>query len=140
MIQQLAPKGCFDLREADPGIVHVDVRTPEEFAAGHPVGSFNVPVFFRGPGGMQPNPRFLEVVQRLAPPDQRLILSCAAGGRSQRAAEALANAGYQQLVNMTGGFQGQRSPAGELVEPGWQDAGLPVAHEVGASSWEQLSS
>lgn len=138
-IQELPPKPCFDLREADPGLVHLDVRSPEEFAGGHPRGALNVPIFFRGPSGMSPNPEFLAVAQALCPdPSQRVILSCAMGGRSMRAAEALAAAGYQSLVNMQGGFSGARDAGGALLVQGWAGQGLPTEQDPGERSWEAL--
>ncbi len=139
MIQELAPDQCHDLRETDPSIVHLDVRTPEEFAQGHPAGALNVPIFFRRGGDMQPNDEFTRVVERVAPDKgQRLVLSCAAGGRSMRACHALEAAGYTRLVNMVGGYGGFRGPDGSLVVPGWTDAGLPVSTETGDAAWETL--
>src|SRR5436190_658104 len=49
VIQQLPPRACHDLREADPSIVLLDVRTPAEFAEGHPAGALNVPIVMFGP-------------------------------------------------------------------------------------------
>lgn len=138
-IQELQPRQCHDLREADPSIVHLDVRTPDEFAAGHPPGALNVPIFLAGPGGMKPNPDFLRVATRVAPEKaRRVVLSCAMGGRSMRACHALEEAGYTQLVNMVGGFSGYRAPNGELVVAGWADAGLPVSSETGDAAWDHL--
>ncbi len=138
-IQELPPDPCHDLREADPSIVHLDVRTPDEFAQGHPPGALNVPIFFRVGGAMELNEDFARVVERLAPDKgQRLVLSCAMGGRSMRACHVLEAAGYQRLVNMVGGFSGFRGPDGTLVVPGWADAGLPVSKELGEATWEHL--
>ncbi|MBX3465924.1 MAG: rhodanese-like domain-containing protein [Planctomycetes bacterium] len=138
-IQELPPEQCHDLRETDPSIVHLDVRTPDEFAAGHPEGALNVPIFLPGGGGMTLNPDFTRVVERLAPDrDRRVVLSCAMGGRSMRACHVLEQAGYTRLVNMTGGFAGYRGPGGELVVGGWQDAGLPVSTDASAGAWERL--
>lgn len=138
-VQELPPDRCHDLRETDPSILHLDVRTPAEFAAGHPVGALNVPIFFPGAGGMQLNEEFTRVVERLSPDKaRRVVLSCAMGGRSMRACHVLEAAGYARLVNMVGGFSGFRGPDGALVVPGWIDAGLPVANEVGDAAWERL--
>lgn len=138
-IQELHPDQCHDLRETDPSIVHLDVRTPEEFAQGHPAGALNVPIFFRVGGEMKPNEGFTRVIERLAPDKgRRLVLSCAMGGRSMRACHALEAAGYTQLVNMVGGFSGFRGPDGTLVVPGWVDAGLPVSTDVADAAWDTL--
>jgi rhodanese-related sulfurtransferase len=138
-IQELPPQSCYHLREADPSIPLLDVRSPEEFAAGHPEGALNVPILFKVPAGPRPNPRFLEAVQALVPDrSARVILSCAVGGRSLRACELLAEAGYQAPINLVGGYHGQRSPDGRLVTPGWVDAGLPSSSAVGERGWDTL--
>lgn len=126
MIQELPPKACFDLREADPSIPLIDVRTAPEFAAGHPLGAQNVPVGLPGPGGLSLNPAFVDEVSALVDdPAQRVILSCAVGARSLQACRLLEAAGYGQLINLTGGFNGARDAGGALVAPGWRDQGLP---------------
>lgn len=138
-IQDLPPKLCYDLREADPALVHLDVRSPEEFAAGHPAGALNVPILFRGAEGMSENPEFLAVASVLCTdPSRRVILSCAMGGRSRRAAEALQASGYANLVNMRGGYSGARAPDGSLAEQGWSGLGLPTSTELGQRSWDEL--
>lgn len=120
-IQELPSKACFDLREADPAIKLVDVRTPEEFARGRPAGSVNVPVFLAGPGGMRPNPAFTAEMARVAPDKSaRLILSCRSGQRSMMAAEQLAGLGWTSTINLRGGFSGNDE------DPGWLAQGLPV--------------
>lgn len=120
-IQELPAKACFDLREADPSIKLVDVRTPEEFARGRPAGSVNVPAFLAGPGGMRPNPAFPAEMARVAPDKAaRLILSCQSGRRSHMAAEMLAQLGWRQPINLLGGWGGNEE------DPGWLAQGLPV--------------
>jgi hypothetical protein len=85
------------------------------------------------------NPEFLAVAKALcADPSQRVILSCAMGGRSMRAAEALQAVGYSSLINMRGGFSGARRPDGTLSEQGWSGLGLPVSSEPGDRSWDAL--
>lgn len=137
-IQELPPEECSAMRANDPSILHLDVRTPQEFAEGHPEGAYNVPIFFPGPGGMQPNPDFVRVVEKLAPDkSKRLVLSCAMGGRSMRGCHALEPAGYADLVNMVGGFNGYRAPDGTLVVPGWKDVELPVSRDA-TRGWDAL--
>ena len=59
-----------------------------------------------------------------------LIVGCQAGGRSQRATEIMAQAGYTNVANMQGGFGGGQDQMGRVV-PGWRDSGLPVSTENG---------
>lgn len=92
------------------GHVLLDVREPEEFAAGHLPGAFNVP---RG---------FLEVKAdldhpkrdaRLANRDQKIIAYCAGGLRSALAAKTLQEMGFTNVTSMSEGYAG------------WADRGLP---------------
>ena len=69
--------------------VGVDVRTPEEFAAGHLDGAINVPVD--------------ELEQRLSElgsQDQALVLYCRGGSRSASATRALRKAGFTKVHDL----------------------------------------
>ena len=126
-IRQTTPLEAYETLQRDPRAVYLDVRTSEEFAAGHPERAVNVPVlFFRG-GGSSPNPEFVATVRRFLATDTPVLVGCQAGGRSQRGAELLVAAGYLDVTNVRGGFGGARDETGRLVIPGWRDAGLPVA-------------
>ncbi len=119
----VVPPEARPLIDADH--VYLDVRTTDEFDAGHPAGAYNVPFATFGDAGMQANPDFVAVVRAHFPADAKLVVGCAAGGRSLAACEALAAAGFSALVNMHCGFGGARTPSGE-VEPGWAALGYPV--------------
>lgn len=118
-MKNVKPKDCPALLAA--GYAYLDVRTTEEFEAGHPTGAFNVPLMTRGPFGMQPNPAFAKVVAAKFAKDAKLVVGCQSGGRSARACEELAAAGYIATVNMECGFGGSRDG-----EPGWAACKLPV--------------
>ncbi len=130
-IRETTPPEAYETLERDPRAVYLDVRTPEEFAAGHPTGALNVPVLFFRAGQTTPNADFVPTVQRLVSADTPLLVGCQAGGRSQRGAELLVAAGYSDVTNVRGGFGGARDDTGRLVIPGWRDAGLPI--ETGAA-------
>jgi len=125
--RQLPPDEAKKLLDGGEGWRYVDVRTVEEFAAGHPTGAYNVPIAIMDGGRMLPNPRFASVVQKHFPRDSKLILGCASGPRSARACETLAGCGYTNLVNMHGGLHGVRDMLGRTVAPGWLALGYPVA-------------
>ncbi|MGZ8215911.1 rhodanese-like domain-containing protein [Methylomagnum sp.] len=109
-----------------PSAVLVDVRDPVEFSfVGHPVGAVNIPWKFAP--DMRPNPEFVEQVRRVAPDaGTPVFLLCRSGQRSLDAANALAAAGYKNLVNIEAGFEGpldgekHRGTVG-----GWRFHGLP---------------
>jgi rhodanese-related sulfurtransferase len=111
----------------DEGFVYVDVRTPEEVAAGHPEGAFNIPVKLRTAAGMTPNPDFVRVVSAHFPKDAKLVLGCQSGNRSMAAAQLLIDAGFTHLLEQRAGFGGIRDAFGGVAEHGWQGAGLPVS-------------
>ena len=127
-IPQLTPTEAHDVLQREPSAVYLDVRTEEEFEAGHPAGARNVPVVFFDPGTHRPtpNPDFVATVTRSIPSTTKLLIGCQAGGRSQHACELLAQAGFTDVANVRGGFGGARDQTGRVVAPGWRDAGLPV--------------
>jgi molybdopterin/thiamine biosynthesis adenylyltransferase/rhodanese-related sulfurtransferase len=81
--------------QASNGAVLVDVREPEEWAAGHIPGAIHVPK------------SYLESRIEGAVPDREshVILYCASGNRSAWAARTLLDdLGYEHVESMTGGF------------------------------------
>jgi len=85
-------------------IVVLDVRTPEEFAAGHIAGATNIN--FNGP-------KFKEQVAALDKSKPYLV-HCAAGGRSAKAREILKELQFQSIYHLDGGLKA------------WEKAGKPV--------------
>ncbi len=117
------------------GWTYVDVRTIEEFAAGHPSGAVNVPIAH----ATGPNPDFMRVMTAAFPKDAKIVVGCKAGGRSLRAAQVLLAEGYTNVLDQRAGWDGARGPFGEMKEPGWSPAGLPS--ELGQPamrSWEDM--
>jgi rhodanese-related sulfurtransferase len=140
-VKQLTPPQAHDLMQKDAKIVYLDVRTEPEFTAGHPQRGINIPAFFfQAPGRPSPNPEFLKVVEAAIAKDATIIVGCQAGGRSQRAADMMEQAGYANVSNMMGGFGGGQDQAGNSL-PGWRDTGLPVSTENGEGvSYASLAS
>ena len=119
------------------GWTYVDVRTTQEFEAGHPAGAFNVPLSHRE----GPNPDFLPVMKAVFANDAKIVVGCKAGVRSLRAAQALAAAGFTSVVDQRAGWDGVRSPFGQLLEPGWTQNDLPKEDGVPAGrAWLDLKS
>ena len=87
----------------------LDVRSPEEFAAGHLPGAVNVP--------------HLEIEARLSelPSDQstEIVVHCKSGKRASYAEETLAAAGYTNLRDLAGHYEGWRR-ADRPIEPAVQ--------------------
>lgn len=80
----------------------LDVRTAEEYVAGHVPGAVNIP--------------HDQLASRLAevPRDRDVVLYCRSGRRVQMAAEVLAGSGYARLEHLQGDM------------PAWAGQGRPV--------------
>ena len=85
------------------GTVLIDVRESDEWRQGHIASAIGIP---RG---------FLELRVEEKVPDRKtpVILQCASGTRSLLAARTLKELGYENVYNLTGGFNA------------WKDRGLP---------------
>jgi rhodanese-related sulfurtransferase len=143
----LSPRDAHRALEADPGIVFVDVRSRAEFGlVGHPVSADrNIPFVFantlkydpeKGSYGWSPNPAFVEHVDALMAHEGKaksdpVIVMCRSGGRSAKAADALAEAGYTQVYSLVEGFEGGTDEeTGHRTKAGWVNADLPWTYEI----------
>ncbi|KAD3640677.1 hypothetical protein E3N88_29900 [Mikania micrantha] len=93
---------------------YLDVRTPEEFAAGHAVGAINVPYLFKLGSGMTKNADFVEEVLTHFRKDDEIIVGCQLGKRSLMAATDLLSAGFTGVTDVAGGYAA------------WNQNGLPI--------------
>jgi rhodanese-related sulfurtransferase len=128
-VQRISPEATKALLDSGRGYVYLDVRTVQEFDAGHVPGAKNIPFLESGSMGMAVNPYFGDVVGKHFPKDAKLICGCQKGHRSLRAAQTLLAAGFTNVVDMRGGFGGETDHCGCVVNPGWATSGLPVSHE-----------
>lgn len=114
-----------DLAKAiEAGATVLDVRTPEEWAEGHVPGATLLPVD-------QVDPRN-HVVEAL-PKDKPIYVVCKSGGRSARAADRLAAAGYQAL-NVLGGTDAWRDQGRQIVVPGAEAPAPEAAPPAGEAA------
>ncbi|MBP6787220.1 MAG: rhodanese-like domain-containing protein [Candidatus Promineofilum sp.] len=86
----------------NPGVYLLDVREPDEYAAGHIPGITLIPMG--------------EVASRLSelPRDKEIIVTCRTGNRSSQVADLLREQGFTNVHNMTGGIVA------------WEEAGYAV--------------
>ena len=72
----------------------LDVRTPEEFAAGHLKNAININYYDK------------DFAQRVSSLDKRkkVVVYCAVGGRSGQALTKMDALGFQYVLNMKGGY------------------------------------
>lgn len=82
----------------------IDVRTREEFASGHLMGSLNYDIYLN------------DFETQLASLDkaQPVMVYCKGGGRSAEACEKLVKMGFHQVYDMSGGFMA------------WESKGFPT--------------
>ena len=105
----------------------VDVRSMAEYATEHAAGALNIPYLHKTPQGMVPNKDFVSVIRARFPEmSTKLVVACQMGGRSLRAVAELTSLGYDAIVDLRGGFGGERDERGVLINAGWKDSGLPV--------------
>jgi rhodanese-related sulfurtransferase len=99
----LTAQGAVHLINRERAVV-VDVREPDEFAAGHVTGAKNVPL-------EQLEAKLTTAVKNKSVP---LLLFCATGSRAQRAVAMARKLGYEQAQAVAGGLKS------------WKAANLPV--------------
>ena len=130
-VNRIDPDEAKRLLDSDDGYRYLDVRSREEFAAGHIPDASNIPVRDKNPDGpgLLPNPNFVAEVKEQFPPDTKLIVGCLRGGRSLAASRMLIAEGYSEIVDMRGGYDGELDPTGNCVFPGWTRRGLPTTTE-----------
>lgn len=79
------------LLSADPHVVFLDVRMPEEYVVGHAKGAILSP--------LPDLDRWAAKLDKKAP----TLLICRSGSRSMKAAQALVERGFTQITNVQGG-------------------------------------
>jgi rhodanese-related sulfurtransferase len=89
----------------------IDVRQPDEVAAGTIGGAVNIPLS--------------QLADRIGEldPARRVVLLCRSGGRSSRAANYLSGAGFSDVVNLSGGILA-------YLDAGHHPSPHPSAHAV----------
>lgn len=85
-------------------VVVLDVRTAEEFAAGHIAGATNINFMAKD---------FAAQVGQLDR-NKTYLVHCASGGRSKRCLPTLKQLGFKEIIHLDGGMAA------------WEDAGNPV--------------
>ena len=125
MIKQIKSSEIKKYIEENPDTVVLDVRTKEELNSvgrinAEELGSktFHVVVSPDLGNWQDPDPNFVENVKKNISKDKKILVMCAAGGRSMIAANLLEAEGYSTL-NISDGYSGNGQ------DPGWKNSGLP---------------
>ena len=90
--RQIRMEQAVRMMERETDYVILDVRTPEEYAAGHIPGAINVPNESIG----------TEEIPTLPVKDRLILVYCRSGRRSKEAAQKLVSLGYTNIVEFGG--------------------------------------
>ena len=117
MIKQIKSSEIKKFIETNPDTVLLDVRTEDEWnTVGKPnTKDLGIKSFFIT---ISQDQSFLDKVKENINKKNKVLVICAAGGRSIIAANLLANEGYN-TINISDGF------SGNAQDPGWKNLGLP---------------
>ncbi|MCU4137942.1 MAG: Rhodanese-related sulfurtransferase [Thermodesulfobacteria bacterium] len=172
-VKPISPIQAYDMLLAGDIDYLVDVRTPQEWSGydywdprpgkgwkntpGHPGGdglegkvlNISYMLFDYENQARVKNPYFLADFRELISFDKTVALLCHSGVRSFLAANELINAGYENVYNIVGGFEGRSGCDGTYCWkpfceegrcPGWIDYGLPVIDEdlTGAYKYREI--
>lgn len=117
-VREIMPWDLSERLEANPELLVVDVREPEEFAAMHIPSSLNVP---RGILESACEWDYEETVPELVQAREReIVVVCRSGYRSVLAASSMLLLGYRNVVSLQTGLRG------------WKDYEQPLVDERGA--------
>ncbi|MCA0336672.1 MAG: rhodanese-like domain-containing protein [Actinobacteria bacterium] len=96
---------AFGEASAKPGVTILDVRTPEEFAAGYIPGAINVDLN---------GPDFKGEVGKL-PKDGEYAVYCRSGNRSATALAQMKELGFTNAYHLAGGIGAWQAAGGEIA-------------------------
>ena len=116
----------------EPSTFLVDVRSVAEYVfVGHPEMAYNIPLgFWDERQGLVLNEHFIQDLKSRFQPEDKLIFLCQGGGRSLKAAQAAAGAGFLKVVNLSEGFDGRPDDRGYFTKEGWRNSGLPYTYKL----------
>lgn len=90
--KQISMSEAVAMMENEDGYIILDVRRPDEFAAGHIPNAVNLPNERIGD----------EEISALPDKDQLIFVYCRSGNRSKQASEKLVKLGYTNIVEFGG--------------------------------------
>jgi len=143
-LTDLSPKEAYQFLQDNPDSLLIDIRSSMEYLfVGHPVGAVHIAWIDEPDWDI--NPDFVPQVENMltsrcknpttqqpishAKTDAKAVLICRSGQRTQEAAAVLLKAGFQNVLHVDEGFEGDRDDTNHRgTLGGWRFHGLP---------WEQ---
>ena len=126
MIEQIKSSEIKNFIKENSNTVLLDVRTENEWKSlGKPKAedlnskTYFVTVSHDLSNWQVPDQNFIENVKKKIDKDKKILVMCAAGGRSMIAANLLENEGYT-VLNVSDGYSGNSQ------DPGWKKLNLPI--------------
>jgi len=139
-------KEAYDMWSKEQDKVKIlDVRTQEEYLfVGHAEMATNVSLYFqsyewdaeKNRFPMVANPDFIKQVKQIYETDDLILITCRSGGRSARAVDELAEAGFKNVYTITDGFEGDKVKdetsvfVGQRKVNGWKNSGIPFTNKI----------
>ncbi len=99
--RQISTEAAVEMMADETNYIILDVRTPEEYGAGHIEDAINIPNETIGSNE----------IEELPDKSQLIMIYCRSGNRSKQAADKLVKLGYTNIVE----FGGINTWTGELV-------------------------
>lgn len=127
-IRELMPWDVDAMRKATPDLLIVDIREPDEYAAGHIQGSLLVP---RGILEASCDWGYSDTLPALAQArTQPVVLVCRSGNRTALAALTLQQMGFEQVFSMKTGVRGWNDYELPLVNLQGEQVDIDLAEEI----------
>lgn len=124
-VKEIMPWDLVERRADNPGLLVVDVREPDEFAAMHIADSLSVP---RGILESACEWDYEETVPELVQArDREVVVVCRSGYRSVLAAHAMQLLGYGKVASLKTGLRGWKDYEQPLVDGAGLDVDLDDA-------------
>lgn len=134
MISEINPLQAWEILNSDKPSVLIDVRSKIEYEyVGHPLPSINIP--WQEPPDWRVDPDFVAKVRKqleptggqAVPAEAMTVLTiCRSGKRSMAAGIQLAENGFDKVINVAEGFEGDLDSNGHRgTSGGWRYHKLP---------------
>lgn len=115
-VKEISPQELKSKLDAKQELVLIDVREAAEFEHGHIAGAHLVPRGIIEAAADTSYPKHYPPLSGAR--EQQLVVYCATSGRSAMAAAVLQMMGYQNVLNLAGGYTR------------WVSDGMPQVHEA----------
>ena len=103
---KLTPDAYQSALQATQNVQLVDVRTPDEYRSGHINGAVNINYY---------DADFAQQITRLDK-EKPLMVYCAVGGRSGKAAAKLTEMGFKNVTDLIGGMNAWKAASKPVVK------------------------